>query len=399
MTTIAASERPTRLNGPSSRRWNSRRDQADTHRVAPERDSEQDEHGRDAAAHRRHLRAGQQGITDACSGGDRGRNEDQVETQREPLAQRKQLQAEQHRRGDDCGDVQPADREQMGETAGAHRIRILFGDPVLVAGDERDCNAGFVSRQPLANVAGEVLPDRFEHPRAALADDLDRTERLPHGADPAKPGVTGEIVGAGKRHRRRRGEAGAQLDDRTADEARRRRIRIDRNSQPRRKLGIVGRERQADRAARDQRFDRLDPRLERDDGGAIEARRRDLRRAAPRQGTSERHRQPEPAERPPCPTRRDHEADEARGGAEAEEGGPLARRAKVEPGRDPAAEADREPRRKLGAFRLEQPFEPLSGRAGPRLPIAPSPLWKRRTRYVRGARPLHLTAKRRGKCA
>jgi hypothetical protein len=42
---------------------------------------------------------------------------------------------------------------------------------------------------------------------------------------------------------------------------------------------------------------------------------------------------------------------------------------------------------------------PSFPRGKPRLPIAPSTLWKRRFPYVRGARPLHCSIERRGKRA
>ena len=66
-------------------------DQADADRVAPERNPAEDQQRRDAASHRRHLRAGQQGVADARRGRDAGRDQHQVEAQREPLAQRQQL--------------------------------------------------------------------------------------------------------------------------------------------------------------------------------------------------------------------------------------------------------------------------------------------------------------------
>jgi len=68
-----------------------------------------------------------------------------------------------------------------------------------------------------------------------------------------------------------------------------------------------------------------------------------------------------------------------------------------ETGHDPRRRSGRL-RRMLGALRLEQPLKLLSV-----LPVtpskAPSTLWKRRTRYVRGARPLHCSIKRTGKRA
>jgi hypothetical protein len=43
----------------------------------------------------------------------------------------------------------------------------------------------------------------------------------------------------------------------------------------------------------------------------------------------------------------------------------------------------------LRALSLEKLLQPLVQLEKTRLPIAPSMLWKRRTLYVRGARPLH----------
>jgi hypothetical protein len=53
----------------------------------------------------------------------------------------------------------------------------------------------------------------------------------------------------------------------------------------------------------------------------------------------------------------------------------------------------------LGALHLEAPFNRLMKRGKPRLPIAPSTLWKRRFPYVRGARPLHCSKQTIGKRA
>ena len=73
--------------------------------------------------------------------------------------------------------------------------------------------------------------------------------------------------------------------------------------------------------------------------------------------------------------------------------------AEREPGGDSGSEADYEPRRQLCPLALEKALDAVADYAVTRLPIAPSPLWKRRTRYVRGARPLHIWNKRRGKRA
>ena len=60
-----------------------------------------------------------------------------------------------------------------------------------------------------------------------------------------------------------------------------------------------------------------------------------------------------------------------------------------EPGDDAGAKPDHEPRRQLSAFALEERLERLAHGAETRLPKPPSPLWKRRLPYVRGAHPLH----------
>jgi hypothetical protein len=50
----------------------------------------------------------------------------------------------------------------------------------------------------------------------------------------------------------------------------------------------------------------------------------------------------------------------------------------------------------LRAFGLEELLQSPVHRGKPRLPIAPSMLWKRGFPYVRGARPLHCSMNRRG---
>ena len=74
-------------------------------------------------------------------------------------------------------------------------------------------------------------------------------------------------------------------------------------------------------------------------------------------------------------------------------------RSRGEPGGDARAEADDEPQGQLAALTLEEALDPLTRCAETRLPIAPSTLWKMRTCYVRGARPLHCTIEKRGKRA
>ena len=100
------------------------RDQPDAERIAAERDPGEDQQRRDAAADGRDLGAGEQGVADARGRRDGGRHQHQVEAQRQPLAQRQELEAEEHRRGDHGGDVQPADRQQMRQAAAPHRFGI-----------------------------------------------------------------------------------------------------------------------------------------------------------------------------------------------------------------------------------------------------------------------------------
>src|SRR5205807_1234599 len=93
----------------------------------------------------------------------------------------------------------------------------------------------------------------------------------------------------------------------------------------------------------------------------------------------------------------EHKADQAERGRHAQESRPLALRVEREPGGDATSEPDDEPRRQLRALGLEEPFQSLVKRGKPRLPIAPSTLWKRRFPYVRGARPLHCSNEKKGK--
>ena len=126
----------------------------------------------------------------------------------------------------------------------------------------------------------------------------------------------------------------------------------------------------------------------------VEPRLGDPRRARPDQGAAERRGKREPAERPPRPSAAKHEAERRRGRPPRHrKAGHCALRIEREPARDPASETDHEPRRKLRALRLEELLQLLASRGKPRLPIAPSTLWKRRFPYVRGARPLHCSMK------
>ena len=184
-------------------------DQPDAERIAAERDPGKDQQRRDAATDRRHLGAGEEGVADACRGGDRSGHQHEVEAQRQSLAQRQELEAEKHRRGNHGGDVQSADRQQMRKPAAPHRLGIRLADGILVAGHEGDGDPRLSALQPAVNMARQPLPNRIEPAARAGPDQLDRPQRLAHRAYAAEPGVAGEVVGPGHRHRGRRHQPGA----------------------------------------------------------------------------------------------------------------------------------------------------------------------------------------------
>ena len=137
---------------------------------------------------------------------------------------REQLQRQQHHRADHRGQMKPADREQMGKARAAHRLGILLGDAVLVAGGERGGDAALAAAaEPLADMRREPLAPAGDARARALwlggrRDDGD-IERAAAAADPLEPGGAGEIIAAGHGHRRRRHQPGAQPDGRARGEA------------------------------------------------------------------------------------------------------------------------------------------------------------------------------------
>ena len=168
-------------------------------------------------------------------------------------------------------------------------------------------------------------------------------------------------------------------------------VLIDRQPQPKRKSRRARADEHPRYLPRDKMVNRVHGAGELGDRGSREARLLDRGRSRPHQGAAERRREREPAERPSGAAAAERETGDRQRGAKTQDRLPLPRVAECEPGGDPASEADGEPRRKLGALRLEELLQPLPGRGKPRLPIAPSTLWKRRFPYVRGARPLHCS--------
>ena len=84
-----------------------------------------------------------------------GGDQDQAEAQRERRAQREQLQRQQHHRADHGGEVEAADREQMGEARAAHRLGVGLGNAILVAGGERGGDAALAAPPSRARICAE----------------------------------------------------------------------------------------------------------------------------------------------------------------------------------------------------------------------------------------------------
>ena len=164
------------------------------------------------------------------------------------LAEREQLQGEEHCEGDDRGDVQAADRQQVREPAAAHRVGVVGVHRILVAGRERDGDAGRARREAATRCACEGR-SALGRGRGAAAgrDHRHRPHRLADRAQSPEPGVAREIVGAGKRHRRRRREPGLDPDLGARGDPCGKLVLVDRDPHVRRKRRIAGRKGQPHR--------------------------------------------------------------------------------------------------------------------------------------------------------
>ena len=125
-----------RLGRDDQHHHRARPNQPQAHCLTPERDPGEYEQRGNAAAHRRHLRPGQQRISDPGDGGAGGGNQHEIQPQRQRLAKREQPQRQEHRRRHDRSDVQPADRQQMRQSRSAHRVGVFDRNRILVATDE-----------------------------------------------------------------------------------------------------------------------------------------------------------------------------------------------------------------------------------------------------------------------
>ena len=223
---------------------------------------------------------------------------------------------------------------------------------------------------------------------------------LPTAANLLEPGVAREIVGARKRHRRRRSDPCLDLD--LALRARFRRASpLDRaRSAPAAEASVRTARPSAGRCPwrRDNRRDSTRPATSATTGRSSRGCATHDERAHTKAQPSAAASANQPSARPARPLA-EHKADQGKRRRHAQERRPLAPAVEREPRGDAAPEADDDPRRELRALGLEEPLQPLVKRGKPRLPIAPSTLWKRRFPYVRGARPLHCSNEKRGKRA
>ena len=141
-----------------------------------------------------------------------------VDPQRQPRPCRDRHTKEEERKAAQRRGVQTGDGQHVGEARTAQVVAMVGGEPVLVAGGNRDRQsrrAAVVRSHDRADVVGQTLGDtpadvvdRHFHaqpPRPLRQHgSLRRLHRQADPADPLKPGVAGEIVCARRGGRRRR---------------------------------------------------------------------------------------------------------------------------------------------------------------------------------------------------
>jgi len=145
----------------------------------------------------------------------------------------------------------------------------------------------------------------------------DGAKRLADRAEPFEPGVAGEVVTPGERHRWRRREACTKLHRGAAVESGRRLVEVERHADQRRQFGVCRGEGEAQLAIGDARLDLGHGCGKTGDDWAVDARRGDRRRARPRQPDAERDQRAEPGQRHPAAAGYDQHPGEQRGGGDA----------------------------------------------------------------------------------
>ena len=106
--------------------------------------------------------------------------------------EREQLQRQQHDRADHRGEVEAADREQMGKAGAAHRLGVGIGNAILVAGRERGGDAAFAAPPSRARICAERRwrqpARRADRLRLRGGRDDGDVERAAGAADLLEPG-------------------------------------------------------------------------------------------------------------------------------------------------------------------------------------------------------------------
>ena len=245
--------------------------------------------------------------------------------------------------------------------------------------------------QSLSQRIDTAWSDRLQH--------FNRSQRLADRPNAREPGIAREIVRSGKCHGRRRCQPRPELDASALAHSSRRSVSVDGNAHSRWERGIGRHERKANLLLRGERLGPCNVGNKGHDHGPIEPGRRNPVGSHPGETASQGHRKTEPSDRPLETPTLQREAGDREATAQKYDGRPFARSSKTEPACDARAEANGQPQGQLAALALQEAFHSLARCADTRLPIAPSTLWKRRTRYVRGARPLHCTTEKRGKRA
>ena len=245
----------------------------------------------------------------------------------------------------------------------------------------------------------EIDPHPVEPGRDPGVDHRHRTNRPPDRAEPAKPRIAREIMGARKRHRRWRSEPRLELDPRTGGKPLGRVLLRQRNANARGQPGGCGGDRQSQIAFRGERLDQFDPTIDIGHLRMIEPWCGDHIRAQPDEAAAQCQRDPEPGQRaarpalPPC-------QPEHRGRcANAQQANPSLGIAKREPQGDTEPERCDKPQWQLPALSLEKSFEAVVEWAKPNRRKQPMRRFQRRVLHARGARPVHRPRQTRGKRA
>jgi hypothetical protein len=339
-----------------------RRHQPQRQRLAAERDAAEHQQRGDARAHRRHLGAGEDRVGDPRQRARPGRDEGEAKAQRELRAEGEELQRQQHHRADQSGQVQPADREQVGEAGAPHGVIVRLRDAGLVAVRQGDGDRPLAA----AEMGEDVLPQPLPRPRdegapsarSAARHDGD-VERAAGAADALEIRRAGEIVGAGHRRRRRRHQPRSELYTRARRELRRL-FHGNVDAEARRQAGRLDRTQdEPDGVAGGDRLHGFDVGGEGRRLLAGEPRRIDPVRLPPDVGAADDPRQREQRQRlAPARARRKRERQQRQGSRQQQEGDPRPLVWQDEPGRDARAKAHRDPQGKLVPLGVEPGFNP-----------------------------------------